>query len=77
MQASALRQAHTQAGLARALQHIETEDDYVLGNLSETLDTHPMTIRRIDALRRYAGSSEYRRLQALVDRNVVRDEPRD
>ena len=64
-------EARTRAELAQVLQHIEAEDDHVLSNLSETLTTHPMTIRRIEALRRYAASTEYRRLQALVDRNVT------
>jgi Zn-dependent protease with chaperone function len=64
-------EARTRADLERALQYIEAEDDHVLGNLGEMLTTHPMTIRRIEALRRYAASSEYRRLQALVDRNVT------
>ena len=64
-------EARTRGELAQVLQHIEAEDDHVLSNLSETLTTHPMTIRRIEALRRYAASNEYRHLQALVDRNVT------
>ena len=63
--------ARTQADLMRAYQHIQAEDDTVLGDLSEALATHPMTVRRIDELRRYADSAEYHRLQALVDRNVA------
>jgi Zn-dependent protease with chaperone function len=62
--------AHTQAELERALRVIETEDDSAFNVLGETLATHPMAIRRIEQLRRYAASAEYRRLQALVDQNV-------
>jgi Zn-dependent protease with chaperone function len=65
--------ARTQADLMRAYQHIQAEDDTFLGDLSEALATHPMTVRRIDELRRYADSAEYHRLQALVDRNVAKD----
>lgn len=64
-------EARTQADLERALSYIEAEDDHALSSLSETLTTHPMTVRRIEELRRYAASSEYRRLQSLLDRNVA------
>ncbi len=63
--------AHTPADLERALRTIEAEDDHALSNLSQALATHPMTVRRIEQLRRYAASAGYRRLQALVDRNVM------
>ena len=63
--------AGTQAGLERALQHIEAEDDHALSGLSEMLTTHPMMVRRIEELRRYAASPEYQRLQVLMERNVV------
>jgi Zn-dependent protease with chaperone function len=63
-------QTRTQADLKRTLQYIEAEDDHALSNVTEALTTHPMTIRRIEELRRYAASSEYRRLQGLVDRNL-------
>jgi Zn-dependent protease with chaperone function len=63
-------EARTQASLEQALRRIQAEDDHALSHLSETLATHPMLIRRIEELRRYAASSEYGRLQALVDRNV-------
>ena len=64
-------EARTRSDLQRALQYIEAEDDHVLNNLGEALATHPMAIRRIEELQRYAASSEYRRLQQLVDRNVA------
>ena len=62
--------AHSQNDLRRALQHIEAEDDHMLANLGEVLSTHPMMVRRIDELREYAASGEYRRLQELVARNA-------
>ena len=64
-------EARSQADLERVYRLLDAEDDHILGNLSETLTTHPMMIRRIDALRDYASSAEYRRLQALVDQNVA------
>ncbi len=47
---------HSQAELERALQIIEKEDDSPLSFLSESLSTHPMTIKRIEELRRFAAS---------------------
>jgi Zn-dependent protease with chaperone function len=55
----------TQAGLQAAYQRIDAQDDTWLGNLTETLGSHPMLIRRINALRRYAASGQYRRLVNL------------
>ena len=65
--------ARTRADLERALRTIDAEDDHALGSLGEALSTHPMMIRRLEQLRRYAASAEYRRLQALVNRNVAID----
>jgi len=58
--------AATQPDLARAWQQIEAEDDSALAGLGEALSTHPMMIRRIEKLRRYADSAGYRRLQERV-----------
>jgi len=63
--------ARTRADLERALRRIEAEDDHLVGELGEVLATHPMTLRRIEELRRYASSGEYRRLRTLVERNVA------
>jgi Zn-dependent protease with chaperone function len=63
-------EARTQADLERALQVIDAEDDHLLSNLGEALATHPMMIRRIEQLRDYAASAEYRRLQAMVNQNA-------
>jgi Zn-dependent protease with chaperone function len=61
--------ARTSADLERAYRQIDAEDDTFLGSLGEAMGTHPMLIRRIQELRRYAASSKYRRLQDLIDRN--------
>ena len=63
--------ARTPADLEQALRRIQAEDDHAISNLAEALGTHPMTIRRIDELRSYAASDEYRRLKAQLDRNVI------
>jgi Zn-dependent protease with chaperone function len=66
----------TQADLERALRSIDAEDDTFWGNVSETLATHPMIIRRIEAIREYAASAEYKRLLALVEGNTRRGRER-
>jgi Zn-dependent protease with chaperone function len=62
--ASALRS--TQAW-QQTLHQIEAEDDHLENNLREMLSTHPMIIRRLDALRQYAASPEYQRLQVQIN----------
>ncbi len=62
-------EADTAAELMQALRRIEAEDDGALAPLGEALSTHPMMGRRIEQLRRYARSEEYRRLQPLLARN--------
>ncbi len=47
----------------RALALIEREDDSVGNVLLETLSTHPMIVRRIEQIRRFAASEQYRRLR--------------
>jgi Zn-dependent protease with chaperone function len=48
--------------LERVYQHLDAEDDTFLSSLGEAFGTHPMLIRRIQELRCYAASPEYRRL---------------
>jgi Zn-dependent protease with chaperone function len=55
-------QADTQMELAQAYRQIDAEDDTLLGSLNEALATHPMLIRRIQQIRKYAGSADYDRL---------------
>jgi Zn-dependent protease with chaperone function len=59
-----------QANLDRALRSIEAEDDSLFNNLSELFATHPMIIKRIQQIQRYAASSEYRSIQLRMDKNL-------
>ena len=54
--------ARTVRDLERAYRQIDAEDDTPAGALGEVLATHPMLIRRIENLKRYAASDTYRRL---------------
>ena len=60
----------SRAEYERVMRSIEQEDDHALASLGEALSSHPMMVRRIEELRSYARSSEYRRLQALVEQNI-------
>jgi Zn-dependent protease with chaperone function len=62
------RDVNSPAKMEMALHNIDLEDDSVSNVLAETLSTHPMIIHRIEQLRKYAASSEYRVLQARVNR---------
>jgi Zn-dependent protease with chaperone function len=53
----------------RALAAIDREDDSLGNVLMESFSSHPMIIRRIQELRKFAASDEYRRLQAQVNRS--------
>jgi Zn-dependent protease with chaperone function len=59
--------ARSTQGWQQTLRRIDAEDDRLEGNLSEMLSSHPMTVRRLDALRQYAASPEYHRLQAQIN----------
>jgi len=65
------RRLRSRGELERVIAMIEAEDDRLINNLGEALGTHPMTVKRIERLRRYAASPQYRRLQALIDGNVT------
>jgi len=54
-------------GWQQALERIETEDDRVENNLGELMSSHPMIVRRLQALREYAATPEYQRLLAQVN----------
>ena len=60
--------AYSAQGRQQALRRIEAEDDHPGNDLREMLSSHPMTVRRLEALRQYAASPEYQRLQAQVNR---------
>jgi Zn-dependent protease with chaperone function len=63
--------ALTQSGMQAALQHIEAEDDDILQNVGELLASHPMVAKRVDEIRKFAASQEYRDLQAKMDQNLA------
>jgi Zn-dependent protease with chaperone function len=54
----------------QTLRRIDAEDDRLEGNLKELLASHPLIIKRLQALKQYASSAEYQHLQAQVDRLV-------
>ncbi len=62
--------ARTQAGMQAAIQHIESEDDNIMNNLEELITSHPMIAKRIEEIRRFSNSQEYRTMQALMDNNL-------
>lgn len=48
--------------MQQALARIEAEDDSWANVAASTFSTHPMVVRRIEELRKFAASAEYRRL---------------
>ncbi len=52
----------------QTLRRIEAEDDRLEGNLKELLSSHPLIIKRLEAIKEYASSAEYQYLQAQVNR---------
>lgn len=59
-------QPQSARAFASALARIDAEDDTLAGQVQELLASHPMLIRRINALRQYAATPDYARLQAYV-----------
>jgi Zn-dependent protease with chaperone function len=64
-------QMQTQGDLAQALRLMEAQDESMINRMQEILSTHPLIVRRIQALRQYATSSQYKRLQVRVCQNRV------
>lgn len=62
--------SHSQAGLEQALARIEAEDDDIGNVVGELLATHPLIVRRIEQIRKYAASLEYRNLQGRMNSNL-------
>lgn len=58
----------TAAELKHALQAIDKEDDSVVNVLLGSLSTHPMIIKRVRQIQKYARSSEYKRLLAQINK---------
>lgn len=52
----------THEGMALAYSQIDAEDDTVMGSINEAFGSHPMLIRRIQQIRRFAASDQYERL---------------
>jgi len=50
------------AEIEQALRLLDTEDDSPVSALGESLATHPLIINRIEKLRKFAASKEYREL---------------
>ncbi len=63
--------ARTQAGMQAAIQHIEAEDDDIMQNLEEALASHPMIAKRIEEIRKFVSTAEYRSMQAWMDQNLA------
>ena len=63
--------ARTQAGMQAAMQHLETEDDNIMNNLEELLASHPMIAKRVEQIRQFTTTPEYRQMQASMDKNLA------
>jgi Zn-dependent protease with chaperone function len=63
--------ARTQAGMQAAIQHITSEDDDIMHNLEELLALHPMIAKRVEEIRNFSNTQEYRDLKSLMDKNLV------
>lgn len=61
--------ARSAASQKRALAQLERQDDDWGSQFGELLSTHPLIATRLEHLRRYAASDEYRRLQARINQN--------
>jgi len=59
--------------LAVAYQKVDAEDDDPSSAFAELLADHPLMIKRVEELKRWAATAEYKRLQAGVNGNVSTD----
>lgn len=62
--------ASSPQAMQRVYQMLDAQDEHPGQVLAELVATHPLMIRRLEMLQRYARTEEYRRLQALVDGNL-------
>lgn len=62
--------ASSPQAMQRVYQMLDAQDEHPGQVLAELVATHPLMIRRLEMLQRYANTEEYRRLQALVDSNL-------
>lgn len=65
----------SQRDFEQALALIDAQDDDVSNRIAEAFQTHPMLIRRINKLREYTHTEEYRWLQAGVNGNIGESSP--
>ncbi len=63
-------EARSQVEFERAFALIDEEDDDASNRLAEAFQSHPMLIRRINQMREYARTEEYRYLQVNMNRNI-------
>lgn len=64
--------ANRPVSLEEAMHNLETEDDTLLGNVSELLMSHPLAVKRINEIRQYAATAEYQRLRQSMAANILR-----
>lgn len=57
--------------VAHAIRKLDAQDDDPARVVGEFFSTHPLLIRRIQRLRKYASTSQYQRLQQLVNSNIA------
>jgi Zn-dependent protease with chaperone function len=60
----------TQADMGRLLQLVDQEDDSLAGQLNEMLSDHPMTIKRIEQIKKYIRTREYVDLARHIQANA-------
>lgn len=60
------RGVDTPQEIGAALEALDRQDDNAANVLMELISTHPLTMRRINELRKFAASAEYRKLQARL-----------
>jgi Zn-dependent protease with chaperone function len=65
------READTPQEMEVALDQIAKQDDSIVNVMAETLDTHPMIARRIEQLKAFAATEQYRRLQVQVNQQAA------
>jgi len=65
----------TQRDFENALAMIDAQDDSASNRVAEAFQSHPMLIRRINALRDYARTPAYQRIQAGMNRNLGDSQP--
>lgn len=61
---------NSQAELQQALKLLDAQDEKIENIIGETLSTHPMIMNRIKELRKWAATSDYRRLCQALEINT-------